>query len=1269
MANNFVLTANSTVSGSNSLTVTGSFTFGADGNDITNSMTAGSTLELAGNVFLSNSETSSFTAEFFGGGTTLISGVIANNSGNNTLASHLFFNALGILRLTGVNTYTGRTLAAGGGALAISQDRNLGLAPTSPFVDSIILASTGRLRIEESFTLDVNRTIGIGNSTGGAATGTIEVITDKTFTVNGVITNRTVNPNGTATTGLPNVGSLTKTGNGVLVLGGNNTYSGTTTVSAGVLRISSNTALGDPTAGTTVNSGAQLELMNGVTITGETITLNGSGRVAASPGSPDINRGSLQAAAGATATWAGNVILASATNSRLGAQAGGTLIVTGVIDDGLANNVLQIGADMNGGKVILSGANTYGDGITATTEIARGTLQLGAHNTLPTVTILDIHFSTNNTELATVDMFGFNQAVSLLRNTGNSNTFAVLTNSDVYTLSTLTINQNANSTYGGIITGNVSIVKNGAGTLTLTRNNTYTGDTVINEGTIILAGGVALPDGAGKGNVIMNGGVTTAGSLDLNNVNEAINALNGTSGAVLGRVYNNATNTTVRVLTVGSDGNSGSYAGQILDNTGGAALGRVAITKIGRGTQVFSGANTSTGTVTAYNGKLVFDYTGGADVLNAQLLALRNGHVTFKGNSSGTTSDTIGTIVTGSTTNNRIVVDNNGGAGTTITSDNTVGWTSGTTTSSIYFDLSSGGVFKTLNPFLTTDANAVSLKNGILMAGTAAMANTFRGVFFVQDATGLGFATQNASNELVRYTAATTAIATSNSTTTNFIMAADLNHAGTAFSFSTLQMDTGSTFISGESIDLSMGSSSLLTTSAFNGHALLITGANNASISGTGSVQNSLFIANHSTGTFTLDMSMNGQAIVNIGTGLTIYNRSNVPGDVYAAGGVLRFTQDMSYTLNIVRIYGGGVLELGADLNGADTGAFNRALGIAAGNVALFGNGGFSAFGATRVVTLGGVTPADLTWGASNFLTGSDGVDGNHVFMLGSSTSNATLEFTNNINLGTRTRTIDVGNGVNANDVDARLTGVLSGANGALEKIGTGTLETTAANTYGMGTTIAAGTFLANNTTGSATGTGKVTVSSGATLGGTGTVTASTGTQHITVNSGATLMVGNTHGVAAGGGGAASDISLQTSAGGVITLGGTVQIDLFGNTNNGSGTNPATDNDVLRLTSETSVVLDGILAIIDTTGTSLSWGLGSTWLLIDWATVSAAAHNSGTFDDVLLPTLNSGLAWDTSKLYTDGTISVAAVVPEPGRAVLFITGIATLLMGRRRSRK
>jgi fibronectin-binding autotransporter adhesin len=811
------------------------------------------------------------------------------------------------------------------------------------------------------------------------------------------------------------------------------------------------------------------------------------------------------------------------------------------------------------------------------------------------------------------------------------------------------------------------------GTLTLTRDNTYWGNTIINEGVVQLGGtttSVSIPDGAGKGNIVLNGGDTVAGTFNLNNSNEVINGLQGTSGAFQGRVVNDIVDANIRILTLGAHGRDASFAGDILDNSGGGLLGRIAITKIGRGTQTLSGTNSFTGAVTAYNGNLAFDFSGGAVPLGGQSLIFGNGTVTIIGDSTGTTELSLSSLSLNSITASKLVIDSNGGSGTTVTT--TGAWSSGSGTSSLFIDLSSGSVLKTAAALPTADGNSIAIKNGIVMVGTSTGGvNSYRGGVIVQDATGIGFAMQDAGTlEIRRYTDATalTATSTQSGSANHYIMNQDVDHTGANFLFSTLTMDTGSTFTPGTGIELDLGTRQMLTTSGFNGHSLLVIGANDATVTGTtATVMNSLFVSNYGTGALTIDINMNGQALVANGPGLVIYNRANVPGDVYVEGGVVRINQDMEYTGNTLRILG-GILELGSDQNGAAIGDFSRSVGGSPSNVAIIGDGGFSAFGGDRLVSLGGDTPSDLTWGASNFLVSAAGGDVSYTLKLGSEYSDSTLEFANAINLGTRERFIEVADGVVDDDVDARLTGVLSSASGALTKIGDGTLETTAANTYGMGTSIEAGRFLANNTSGSATGTGHVTVLSGATLGGTGTVTASTGTQHITVNSGATLMVGDTHGVATSSGGVASSFNLQTSDGGVITLGGTVELDLFGNTNNGSGTNPDTDNDVLHLTSDNSVVLDGILAIIDTTGTSLSWGLGSTWLLIDWAAVSATTHNSGTFDDVLLPTLNTGLEWDTSKLYIDGTISVAAVIPEPGRAMLLMAGMASLLLRRRRAR-
>ena len=49
---------------------------------------------------------------------------------------------------------------------------------------------------------------------------------------------------------------------------------------------------------------------------------------------------------------------------------------------------------------------------------------------------------------------------------------------------TLTVNGSTSTTYRGTITGAISLVKAGSSTLTLAGNNTYTGATTINAGTL-----------------------------------------------------------------------------------------------------------------------------------------------------------------------------------------------------------------------------------------------------------------------------------------------------------------------------------------------------------------------------------------------------------------------------------------------------------------------------------------------------------------------------------------------------------------------------------------------------------------------------------------------------------------------------------------------------------------------------------------------------------------------------------------------------------------
>ena len=79
-----------------------------------------------------------------------------------------------------------------------------------------------------------------------------------------------------------------------------------------------------------------------------------------------------------------------------------------------------------------------------------------------------------------------------------------------------------------------------------------------------------------------------------------------------------------------------------------------------------------------------------------------------------------------------------------------------------------------------------------------------------------------------------------------------------------------------------------------------------------------------------------------------------------------------------------------------------------------------------------------------------------------------------------------------------------------------------------------------------------------------------------------------------------------------------------------------------------------------------AWGehtphAGDVFDLFDWS-----GPLVGSFSDIVMPTLAIGLAWDTSKLYTTGEISVRAV-PEPSTWTLMGAGLVAVGATRRRS--
>lgn len=220
--------------------------------------------------------------------------------------------------------------------------------------------------------------------------------------------------------------------------------------------------------------------------------------------------------------------------------------------------------------------------------------------------------------------------------------------------------------------------------------------------------------------------------------------------------------------------------------------------------------------------------------------------------------------------------------------------------------------------------------------------------------------------------------------------------------------------------------------------------------------------------------------------------------------------------------------------------------------------------------------------------------------------------------------------------------GILSGA-GSLTKTGSGTLTLAGANAYAGGTTISAGTLLANNASGSATGTGNIAVSSGATLGGTGSVSGA-----VTVNSGAAISPGS--------GGTSILITGNLTLASSATLNATINtstagsghdqlsiigaVNLAGSTLSLSGSRTASPGEQIILISN-----DGADAVVGTFA-GLAEGAPVTW---NGATYTVS-YQGGSGNDVALTDVQFvSVSVDTTSDTADGTTtSIAALLGDKG---------------------
>jgi hypothetical protein len=256
--------------------------------------------------------------------------------------------------------------------------------------------------------------------------------------------------------------------------------------------------------------------------------------------------------------------------------------------------------------------------------------------------------------------------------------------------------------------------------------------------------------------------------------------------------------------------------------------------------------------------------------------------------------------------------------------------------------------------------------------------------------------------------------------------------------------------------------------------------------------------------------------------------------------------------------------------------------------------------------------------------------------------------------------------------------GIGSASSSAVTVSGTGTTTTVSGVS---GTPLTTSTLSANQLaapTLSGTGSvGAVTLGSLSTVGvlRPGDAAGSTPPGDLTVNSGSQIqfdVTSSNHNALTLDSGWSSDVTAATYLGIHATAGGGSTPDsIYTQWNTVSGTYSS-----LSLAGQTlslGASAGGTPTVLIQTAGDATLAWGDVFKLMDWSSVgSGTAGSIGTpssssaFDtanDLVLPELSSGLFWDTSAFASYG---IVIIVPEPGRMVLMLFGLAALFLRRRR---
>ena len=603
-----------------------------------------------------------------GAGTLTLNGAANNYSGLTTVtAGTLVIGSASGLPANGALTVNGGTLDLGGTSATLTtvtvsrgaiSNGNISAATAYSVTGGTINANLGGLAALTKTGKGKAILTGVNNYSGNTtvSAGTLEV-SASSLPAN-VLNNGVLTFNQSTSETYPDVingrGRLTKIGEGTLTLTGANVYTGGTTISAGTLAVSDGT-LPSPLGKATIVNNATLSFDNS-TVSQVTFAAPVSGRGAfVKTGTGVLILSGANTYTGGTTVTAG--VLAGSPRSLRGAivNSGSVVFDTSSISGTQSGVISGTGSvTKNGsGTLTLTGANTYEGGTTVGGGTLAGSATSLQGDIIATAGVVSFNQAAAGTYAGNISGAGslIKLGAGVLTLTG-TNTFSGGTTVSSGTLQgnsanlqgnivnngSVVFDQATSGEYAGIMTGRGRLTKTGNGTLTLSGDNLYSGGTTVSAG--FLAGTVISL----QGNIVNNAHVqlteTTQGSyvgamsgsgvltklgegtLTLTGVNTYRGGTIVSDGTLAGSTRSVQGNITNDSVVQFEQTTAGTYAG--------AMSGSGQLVKVGSGTLTLSGANTYSGGTTVSTGTL----TGTATSLQGNI---SNGTlVTFNQSGTGT---------------------------------------------------------------------------------------------------------------------------------------------------------------------------------------------------------------------------------------------------------------------------------------------------------------------------------------------------------------------------------------------------------------------------------------------------------------------------------------------------------------------------------------------------------------------------------------------------------------------------------------------------------